>query len=357
MLYVNVWNSSSKSHPQSHCYDCVRIPGEPLFIGTYRAVGSLTKKFFLLLQHFPVLNGIQGRGEGVISKPRENLRNPMPEKEELMMKKNLFTAVVTSALIGSALYAVPAAAAPETSLFQTMNASEEPEEAEEKDVATVSVSAESSVKIEPDMAEIAFSVDTTNADAAEAEKENSEKTDAVQAALSALGIDGMEVSTSDYSMSPVYDYNNTDEEGNPALTGYEVTTTLSVTGIGVDDAGKVISEGVKAGINNVQYVNFLSSNYDEAYDQALAQAMKDCRRKADVIAEAAGLKVIRATWIDEGYQDTSAKYETRSYAANEVMEAYDASSADSSRTLTPGQLEITASVSVEYSLADSSAED
>jgi uncharacterized protein len=222
---------------------------------------------------------------------------------------------------------------------------EKPEDGEfDKDIddmREVTVCGSGSVKVVPDMAEFVFGVTSTDKDAAWAQKKNAESIDKVIAKLEELGVDEKSITTSGYSIYPQYDYSSDKQE----LTGYEVRTTLTVKDQKIEAAGKIISECVEAGINDFDYINFLSSEYEEAYQEALTQAVKAARKKAEVLAAAAGMKLGDVIMMTEGYQDTSASYtRTKGTAAM----ALDASAADMS--LMAGESEISATVTVAYEM-------
>ena len=101
-------------------------------------------------------------------------------------------------------------------------------------------------------------------------------------------------------------------------------------------------------INNpstVFSVSFLCSGYDEAYRQALAQAVEASRVKAETLALAAGKKLGEPMVITEGWQDTSARYGRSVNGASFKTEAaMDAGGP----AFQPGETEITANVTVTY---------
>ena len=222
---------------------------------------------------------------------------------------------------------------------------EKPEDGEfDKDIddmREVTVCGSGSVKMVPDMAEFVFGVTSTDKDAAWAQKKNSESVDKVIAKLKELGVDEKSITTSGYSIYPQYDYSSDKQE----LSGYEVRTTLTVKDQKIDEAGTIISECVKAGINDFDYINFLCSDYEDAYQEALTQAVKAARKKAEVLAAAAGMKLGDVIMMTEGYQDTSASY-TRTNGTAAM--ALDASAAD--MTLMAGESEISATVTVVYEM-------
>ena len=161
--------------------------------------------------------------------------------------------------------------------------------------------------------------------------------------LTGRGIEEKSIRTNYYNMYPQYDWS---DNGKQRLIGYVVTTSMSVQDQDIEDLGKLISACVAAGINNVENVSFLCSGYDEAYCQALAQAVEASRSKAETLAAAAGKKLGEPVTITEGWQDTSARY---GRAANTAAFSVEEAAMDSAGPiLQPGETEINANVTVTY---------
>lgn len=161
--------------------------------------------------------------------------------------------------------------------------------------------------------------------------------------LTGRGIEEKSIRTNYYNMYPQYDWS---DNGKQRLIGYVVTTSMSVQDQDIEDLGKLISACVAAGINNVENVSFLCSGYDEAYCQALAQAVEASRSKAETLAAAAGKKLGEPVTITEGWQDTSARY---GRAANTAAFSVQEAAMDSAGPiLQPGETEINANVTVTY---------
>lgn len=93
-------------------------------------------------------------------------------------------------------------------------------------------------------------------------------------------------------------------------------------------------------------MRFLCSGYDEAYRQALAQAVADSRLKAENLAAAGGKALGEVVAITEGWQETSARYGQNSGIGFSIEAAKDTAAAGPS--LQPGETEITANVTVTY---------
>lgn len=221
---------------------------------------------------------------------------------------------------------------------------------ESDDDKTVTVTASGIVMEVPDMAEVTFSVESGAEEAEEAQTKNTEDVEKVMEALTGLGVDEKSVQTSDYYMDPQYDYDQ-----DPAkLVGYRVRTTLTVSDLKIGDTGKILGAVVDAGVNDIGGVTYTCSTYDEKYQEALKEAVKAAKAKADTLTSAAGASTGKVVAITEGWQDTSARYQA-SYDSGAVMESAKASSdtADyQSVDMNPGSMQIQANVTVTYEIKD-----
>lgn len=136
---------------------------------------------------------------------------------------------------------------------------------------TVTVSASGTIRLVPDKASVSFGVTTKELTAELAQSKNSEAVKNVMEVLTGRGIEEKSIRTTYYSMYPQYDWSN----GEQRITGYNVTTTMTVQDQNIKDLGTLLSACVAAGINNVDNVSFFCNSSDEAYRQALAQAVAD----------------------------------------------------------------------------------
>ena len=209
---------------------------------------------------------------------------------------------------------------------------------------SISVSASSTVRLVPDKATVSFGVTTREATAEAAQNKNSEAVNNVMEVLTSRGIEEKSIRTNRYNMYPQYDWS---ENGDQRIIAYVVTTSMSVQDQDIEDLGKLLSACVAAGINDIDGVTFLCSGYDEAYRQALAQAVEAARGKAEAIAEASGKKLGEPISVTEGWQDTSAKY---GRAANASFALDEAEMDAAVPVLQPGETEISASVTVKYGM-------
>ena len=213
--------------------------------------------------------------------------------------------------------------------------------------STVTVNAEATVTSVPDIAEIRVSINTTEESAADAQKTNGEKTDAVVRALKELKIEEKDIQTSNYSMYPQYDYSTETAK----LVGYEATTTLTVSNLPIDETGDILAAAVDAGANQVEDISYSCSDYDECYQQALCDAVANARVKAAVLANAAGMTIDQAASITEGWQNTTYRgNNSGALMESSMAKAVDYDTAAGAVSVNPGEADITANVTVVYNL-------
>ncbi len=153
---------------------------------------------------------------------------------------------------------------------------------------TVTVTASATVVAEADTVTIQFGVSTSAKDVAAASAANAARMEQLTLALKNAGIDEKDISTSNYYVGAVYDYSQPDENGAWQLRGYEVSNSLSVILHDVSRAGSVIDLALASGANNCGGIVFSTSKAGECSDQALAAAIAEGRRKAELMATACG---------------------------------------------------------------------
>src|SRR5262245_44517454 len=117
-------------------------------------------------------------------------------------------------------------------------------------LSVVTVTEEAQVTTAPDRAMIELGVVTQAPNARAAAAENATRTDKVIAAVRAAVKSGAKIETTNYSLSPNYEYPR--DGGQPRLTGYTASNTVRVTTDNLREVGPVIDTAVGASANNVQ---------------------------------------------------------------------------------------------------------
>jgi len=204
------------------------------------------------------------------------------------------------------------------------------------DDVTLTVIGTASVTLEPDMAQVSIGMETSAATVHEAVTANAEMLAKIIEALKENGVTDKDLSTANYYVNTNYDYSGL---GAPAPMGYSVSNTLQVIIRDMDKIGTIIDAATAAGANQVYGVTFLSSQENDAHDRALTLAVQEGMRKATLMAMAAGRSLGSLESIEEGGQ--------YSHAVNAV---FDAKVMGTGTAIMPGDLTVTASVTITYAL-------
>ena len=205
-------------------------------------------------------------------------------------------------------------------------------------IPTINTTGEATVAVQPDQARIELGV-TTQAETSDAAvTQNAEKLNATLAAVRALQIAGAEIKTVGYTLQPTYRYPR--EGGEPELTGYTATNIVRVTINDLTKVGTVIDAGTKAGANRVQSLQFTLKDDREFQTQALALATSRAQQKANALAGALGLRIVRVLNVTES-GPSMIPVRDMAYARAEMA----------STPIEPGTIEIKATVALTVEVA------
>lgn len=213
---------------------------------------------------------------------------------------------------------------------------------------TITVNSSEKVTITPDIAEIIYAVRTEAKDASACHQKNTEDVSNVIELLKSLGIEESSIQTSDYYMYPIYNYSGNTQR----ITGYEASTSLTVSRIPIDSLGTILTKSVEAGINNIQSIAYMSSQYDEGYANALKLAMDSAKIKAAALAEAGGCSLGNVVGVTENSNYSEARYTDNALSTKlrsqkeELMSTADAAGDFSG--IMPGEVEAEVNITVEY---------
>lgn len=192
------------------------------------------------------------------------------------------TRIAVAAALGAGLLAVAAVAWPQ-------GASSAADEAENG----ITVTAVGSVKAVPDRAEFGFGVTTQGATSDEASSANAARMQKLIDALKAAGVRTADIKTQSVSVSPRYS-----PEGKQ-LPGYTAENSVSVK-VASARAGAIVDLAVENGATNTSGPSFDISDRDALYRDALADAVREARKKAEAIGAAGGVSVGDVTRVVEG---------------------------------------------------------
>ena len=165
------------------------------------------------------------------------------------------------------------------------------------DGTLLSVSAQAEAKRVPDIAMLSAGVVTQATEADAAMRANAAQMEKVMAAIRAAGIAARDVQTAGVNVHPQYDYR---EGSTPKITGYQATNTVNVTVRDIGELGDVLDALVASGANQVHGPSFDIDDKDAVYDEARRAALEKARARAEMYAQALGMRVRRIASISEG---------------------------------------------------------
>jgi uncharacterized protein YggE len=167
------------------------------------------------------------------------------------------------------------------------------------DDAGITVSGTGEVAAVPDTGHLSAGVTTEASTAAAAAKDNAAAMERVLQALEAAGIAKKDVQTLGYDISPIYAQPTPGQRGHPKIVGYRVSNQVAVRVKGIDKVGPVLDRLVAAGANEVNGISFTLADPTALEDDARRKALADARRKAELYAAAAGVKLGRLVRLRE----------------------------------------------------------
>ena len=207
-------------------------------------------------------------------------------------------------------------------------------------VRTLSVNGTGQAYLSPDIAYIYIGVHTEEDTAAEAVEANNTQTEQVIQALQDAGVAANDIRTTNFSIWPNQQYS---PEGQPTRTRYVVDNSVFVTVRELDGLGDLLDAAIAAGANSINSIQFDVADKDEALVQAREEAVQDAREQAQQLADAAGMNLGEIQSI--GFYDSS-PIPFMEYGKG----GGGAAVAESAVPIQPGQLTVTATVSISYEI-------
>ena len=209
---------------------------------------------------------------------------------------------------------------------------------EVKQIPQINVNGEGKVKVVPDQATIAATVETKGNNAKEVKKQNDEKIDAILKFIKKMNLAPADFKTQRVSLNPQYDYEKKKHS-------YNATQTIEILLRDLSKYDELMDGLVDEGINRIDNVTFQSSKMAEYQSEARKLAMKDAKLKAEDYVSVLGQKVGRALTISDNSQTY---YPQPMYVGMKTMQSNDMSAPR--ETLAAGEITITATVTVNFIL-------
>jgi len=166
------------------------------------------------------------------------------------------------------------------------------------DTATITVTGEATVAVQPDVATLSLGVTTQGPTATAAMAANTAALAVVMDRLRAAGIAGRDLQTSNLSLNP--NWVGYDSGQTPTIAGYTANNMLTVRVRALDSLGAVLDAAITDGANTLNGLTFELSEPGPKMDEARRAAVADAIARATLLVEAAGANLGPVMSITEG---------------------------------------------------------
>ncbi|MBI5003861.1 SIMPL domain-containing protein [Candidatus Kaiserbacteria bacterium] len=216
---------------------------------------------------------------------------------------------------------------------------------------TIVVSGQGEVFAVPDTGEFSVTIQEEAKDVATAQDAMAKKANAIIVYLKDAGVAEKDIKTTDYSVSPQYEWsqgictNGYCPPGKQNLTGFQAAETLDVKVRDTKKAGDLLSGVGGKGAYQVSGLSFTVDDEDTLKAQARDKAIEQAKTKADALAKSLGVSIVRVVGFNENEGGVPVPmYARADMAAGVSMEKSVAPD------IAVGQNKITSNVSVTYEI-------
>lgn len=208
------------------------------------------------------------------------------------------------------------------------------------------VNGEGKVLAVPDVAILRLGIEAQEASVAEARTKAAEAMEQVMAALKSEGVAEKDIKTQYFNIQRVTRWDNIKEQ--ETVIGYRVTNMVTAKIREMEKVGTIIDTVAVAGgdLTRIDSIGFTVDDSTAYYEEARQKAVTAAEAKAKQLAEVAGVKLGKPTYISE-----SSYIPGPIYREDMMMEK--AAGAPAVETpISPGEMEITLNVQLVYTIVD-----
>jgi len=207
------------------------------------------------------------------------------------------------------------------------------------------VNGEGKVTAVPDIAILTLGIQAQESNVTEARDKAAGAMTAVMNALKDAGIAATDIQTQNFNIQQVTRWDNDKQQ--EIVIGYQVTNTVTVKVRDVSKTPTVIDSVTVAGgdFTRISSLAFTVDDPTPFYEQARVKAVNDAAARAKKLADTAGVKLGKPTYISE-----SSYIPCPIYRDINTVEAVPAPTPTT--PVSPGEMDITVNVQIAYAIAD-----
>ena len=207
---------------------------------------------------------------------------------------------------------------------------------------SISVLGKGEIKVKPDMVRISMRVSTDDPIITKAQSKNNEITQNVLSILKKYNIEEKDIQTSYLSVYPNHDFSSY------RVIGYSAEHTIQVLLRDLTQFEPLLIEVLETGASSVYGVEFKVSDEEKYEEQARTLAIKAAKDKAVSMANELGQEIGEPLTIQEAIERSNNSYNNYPLLLGSQVSPSDI--LEDPSLLSPGQLTITAVVTVEFAL-------
>jgi hypothetical protein len=217
---------------------------------------------------------------------------------------------------------------------------------------SISVTGEGEAVSIPDVATFSFTVSSDAKLVSDAQRNVTEKVNAIIAELETLGIDKKDIKTTDYSVWPKYVYGTTAcsptfcPPSRQTQDGYTANHSISVIVRKTEDAGEALALAGEKGATGLSNISFTVDDPNKVLDEARAQAIEDAKSKAKLLSKELGVKLVRVV----NFYDNTGRGPIPYYAEGMGGDMIKSSELAVAPTIPVGENKVIVSVTVVYEI-------
>jgi hypothetical protein len=162
------------------------------------------------------------------------------------------------------------------------------------DASGIAVSGTGTTSVKPDVALVNLGIEVTSPTVAEARGQAATTMDAVTKAVKDKGVADADIQTQFFNIYPQYGAPTPNSKpGTPEIVGYTVNNQVQIKVRNLDSVSDVLDTAIAAGGNSIRVngLQFTVEKPDQYLAKAREEAVQNAKARADVLANAAGVKV------------------------------------------------------------------
>ena len=223
-------------------------------------------------------------------------------------------------------------------IVSTMPASLFAQQAPQPAPPSIVVTGSAQVEAQPDQATVRLGVVRQASAAQAAQDQANVASKEILAVIGKLGIPPQKIQTSRLTLTPNY------RGDPPKIVAYSASNIIAIELDDLARVGPVIDAGLTAGANQLEGVRFRLKNDIAVRERALRDAVMEARRKAEVIAEALGVRLAGVLEVSDSGVFVAERGQGQFVARAAGLAA--------DTPVSPGELDVNANVTVRYRVSE-----